>query len=377
MKNNILIVDDLPKNIEQISAIVKSSMDFINIYKAYNGLDALDVISQNNIDLIILDLALPKKDGLEVLTELKSNSKYKDIPVIIYSGISNKDVIKKTLEIGAMDYFAKPLKQEDIDFFIPLKVKNALNYYNHRKHLLKINEINKKELSLAKILQNSLMFVYKSDPIVEVHGKYLPSTGLGGDAYDCVTINDKVWFMIADIMGHGVASAMVSFMVKALFNQLVSYDSSPKDLLKSMNTTYCNMMKNKNDIIFSIFVGTIKNSELTYSSAGHPYPILYKNQTKTPTFLENNNMLMGVTSKTEFHNIKVKINPKDLIFLYTDGLYERSYSLQGIDTIMNYIKSYENLLAESPEIFIDKILNRLTMNKSMDDDIAILAIKKK
>nr|WP_286673017.1 PP2C family protein-serine/threonine phosphatase [Anaeromonas frigoriresistens] len=221
------------------------------------------------------------------------------------------------------------------------------------------------------------MFNHKTDDNVEVYGKYLPSTGLGGDCYDTITIKDKTWFMIADIMGHGVASAMVSFMVKALFNQLATYDLSPKDLLESMNATYCSMMEKYNEIIFSIFVGTIHNDELIYSSAGHPYPILYKKSKKEASFLKRNDTLMGISSDTTFHDSKVNIESEDLIFLYTDGLYERSKSMHSIDTVMNYLHSYESLLSPTPVRFINKILERLTMNKAKNDDIAILTIKKK
>ncbi|MBS4534134.1 fused response regulator/phosphatase [Clostridium sp. D2Q-14] len=377
MKNNILIASKFAKDLTQISSIINSTMEDIFIFKACDGIETLETIYSNNIDLIIVDLNLPKKDGLKVIETIKYSSIYKDIPVIIYTSNTNKEIINKTLDLDVMGCYFKPLSSEDINYFLPIKIKTALKFYSHRKYLLKVIESNKEDLKLAKILQNSLMFNYKNDINVEMIGKYLPSDGLGGDCYDSIIINDKTWFMIADVMGHGVTSAMVSFMVKALFNQLVTYDLSPKELLKAMNTTYCNMIGVDHNIIFSIFIGTISNNEFTFSSAGHPYPIVYNNEKSKISFLENTNMLMGITPETTFDECKQNINSKDLVFLYTDGLYERNNSTQGLDTLINYAKVHQNLLSENPELFLNDILNEFTINNSIDDDIALLMIKKK
>lgn len=58
-------------------------------------------------DLIILDLILPKKDGFEVLKELKANFKLKNIPVVVLSNLGQDEEIKRALSLGAVDYLVK------------------------------------------------------------------------------------------------------------------------------------------------------------------------------------------------------------------------------------------------------------------------------
>ena len=373
MTNNILIVDDLERNLDLLEAIIENTIDNCNIIKAYDGIEALDHIYNNDIDLIVLDLALPEKDGIEVLKEIKSNNNYSDIPIIVHSGISNMDVIKKTLEIGARDYFTKPLSSEDIDIYIPIKIKNALKYYSHRKYLIRRNKQSKEEIRLARMLQNSLMFNNREGNIADSYASYLPSTGLGGDCYDFVETQNSLWFMIADVTGHGLTSSMVSFMVKALFNQAISQYSTPKRILSSMNKTFCSMMSD-NSIIFTAFVGLVRNDRLIYSNAGHPYPIYYDSQQNKLSFLKQNSMIMGIDREFKFRNNSIHINKKDKIFLFTDGLYEKSKTDNNLNNVLDFTRTYKKLLIKDSKEFLNKIVRNVVTNRTLNDDIATLII---
>lgn len=103
----ILIVDD---NITDLSFLEKVLQE--NKYKtitAKNGKEAITTAEKHQPDAILLDVMLPKKNGIQVLEDLISNEKTKDIPVIMVS-IKDKDkTLQKTLEIGAMDYIKKPI----------------------------------------------------------------------------------------------------------------------------------------------------------------------------------------------------------------------------------------------------------------------------
>lgn len=76
-------------------------------------------------NLIILDVKMPMKNGFEVLKELKSDKKYRTIPIVMLTTTSNVDDIKLALELGANDYIIKPIRFAD---FIN-KVKNIGNYW--------------------------------------------------------------------------------------------------------------------------------------------------------------------------------------------------------------------------------------------------------
>jgi two-component system alkaline phosphatase synthesis response regulator PhoP len=101
----ILIVEDE----ETLSNVMKAELKDIGheIKVAKNGEDALILARSFNPRMILLDLVLPKKGGLEVLTDLKSDEELKNISVIILSNLAEDESIKKALSLGAEDYFVK------------------------------------------------------------------------------------------------------------------------------------------------------------------------------------------------------------------------------------------------------------------------------
>lgn len=101
----ILVVED-----EQILAKVfeeKFVKAHYEVKIASDGDAALDLAKSFAPDLIILDLVLPKKNGFNVLEELKADDKFKTTPVIVVSNLGEDDDIKRALSLGAVDYFVK------------------------------------------------------------------------------------------------------------------------------------------------------------------------------------------------------------------------------------------------------------------------------
>ena len=84
--------------------LTRSGFEFI---EATNGEEGLNKIISENPDLVLLDLILPRKNGFEVLYEMKRNEKTKNIPVIILSNLGQESDIKRGLRLGAEDYLVK------------------------------------------------------------------------------------------------------------------------------------------------------------------------------------------------------------------------------------------------------------------------------
>ena len=100
---NILAVDDDKEIVKAIEIYL--GKENYKVYKAYDGEEALEQIKNNEIHLVILDIMMPKKDGLETLEEIRRD---KNIPVIMLSAKS-EDIDKiNGLNIGADDYVTKP-----------------------------------------------------------------------------------------------------------------------------------------------------------------------------------------------------------------------------------------------------------------------------
>lgn len=109
MKKKILICDDEEGIRESLNLILEKDYD---IAFATNGKEALEYISNNPIDLIILDIKMPKVTGLEVLRDIKE--KKPDINVVIATGYQSAEIAEETIRLGATDYITKPFDKEKV-----------------------------------------------------------------------------------------------------------------------------------------------------------------------------------------------------------------------------------------------------------------------
>jgi len=115
----ILVVDDEPRFCDSME-ILLSSQDY-EVKKCFNGSDALQFLTEETFDLVLLDIFMEDMDGFQVI-ENKIDRKI-DTPVIIMSGRSSTDTAVKALRMGAIDYLKKPFETREMF----LSVKNILN----------------------------------------------------------------------------------------------------------------------------------------------------------------------------------------------------------------------------------------------------------
>jgi len=114
----ILIVDDDMINRKLLSVIIKKSGDY-EVIEAENGLEALNIIKNEPIDMILLDIIMPVMDGIDLLKIIKDDSNYQNIPVSI---LTTDDTRKpEVLSLGANSVLIKPIKENEI--------KNLLETY--------------------------------------------------------------------------------------------------------------------------------------------------------------------------------------------------------------------------------------------------------
>ena len=106
MKKNILLIED-DKDISELISYNLKKENF-NVITAYDGEEALNLIKDNIIGLIILDLMLPSVSGIDLLKYIKRDEKTKNIPVIIETAKGEENDIVLGLELGADDYVTKP-----------------------------------------------------------------------------------------------------------------------------------------------------------------------------------------------------------------------------------------------------------------------------
>lgn len=184
---NILVVDDDKEIVGAIEIYLKK--EGYHILKAYNGNQALKVIQENEIHLILLDIMMPEKDGIETLEEIRKD---KTIPVILLSAKSEDYDKIGGLNSGADDYITKP--------FNPLELIARVN--SNLRRYVSLGALENKNNS--KIYQTGQLIINDETKQVTVDGKEVKLTATEynilkfllenkGKVYSIPEIYENVW----------------------------------------------------------------------------------------------------------------------------------------------------------------------------------------
>jgi DNA-binding NtrC family response regulator len=120
-RNKVLIVDDESNVCDFLSEYLEYKGFIPEI--ALSGVEAIQKIGNDDYDIVLLDLIMPEMNGFEVLEWIKQNKK--NLPVIILSGVKDKDVANDALKSGATDFIPKPI---DLDLLEKILLVNTTNF---------------------------------------------------------------------------------------------------------------------------------------------------------------------------------------------------------------------------------------------------------
>lgn len=117
-----LIVDDssvMRKIVER--ALRQAGLSLVKVFEASSGVEALEVLRRERVDLILSDINMPNMDGLEFLRQLRSLDMASEVPVVMITTESSEDHVREAIVAGAQGYIRKPFTAEQVkDRVLPL-----------------------------------------------------------------------------------------------------------------------------------------------------------------------------------------------------------------------------------------------------------------
>jgi CheY-like chemotaxis protein len=128
-KISFLVVDDSPTTRELVSRSLKLVFGSAEIFMAENGKEALRVLKEKDIDIIISDWNMPQMDGEELLFEVRNNPKLKELPFVLMTSNANRDFIITAIQLGVTQYIVKPFSPGELE----RKVRSSLNVLRRRQ----------------------------------------------------------------------------------------------------------------------------------------------------------------------------------------------------------------------------------------------------
>ena len=160
--------------------------------------------------------------------------------------------------------------------------------------------------------------------------RYNPSGAVGGDFFSVSALSDTdVAVFICDVAGHGVRSALVTAMIRALVEELKPLAGEPGTFMTKLNSDLCAILRHAGTPLLTTafhLVANARSGQVRYANAGHPRPLLVQRSAKEVKPLLNaskqSQPALGLFEKAAYQTSEVKLAPQDLVMLFTDGLYE-------------------------------------------------------
>ena len=156
--SNILIVEDEESIRRVLKKVLQEENNSYKIFEANDGVEAIDMLKKRKIDLMLCDIKMPKKDGIEVLNFVLKN--YSEVPVIMISGHGDLDTAVESMRMGAFDYISKP---PDLN-----RLLNSVRGAFKEKVSVKKNPVNLKKSKKFNIIGNSKEIKNIKDLILKV-----------------------------------------------------------------------------------------------------------------------------------------------------------------------------------------------------------------
>ncbi len=199
----ILIVED---NID-IQFFFKQALgQEFNIIQAFNGVKALKLLDQNNIDLVITDLSMPKMDGFEFSKKIKTNFNTSHIPIIVISAHNDLPPKQHAYQLGIDAYLTKPFKEAELRSIIDnliIKQEQKNKFFAQLMDIKSINEnqiVNQHEINFIKNLQE-----------IAVENKIFTTEQI---AFKLGMSRSKLNHKVKTLTGKGTASYIKSIKIK-------------------------------------------------------------------------------------------------------------------------------------------------------------------
>ena len=374
-KNVLLLVDDDSENIQVVNSILG---DKYKIRVATNGVKALELVRVEPFpSLILLDVIMPYMDGYEVCSQLKTDPKTRDIPVIFLTGKTEVADETKGFELGAVDYIHKPFSPPIVN----ARVRTHLMLREAHEIVARQLSTMNSELEMARQVQLSILpSEIPHLPGLEIAARYLPMSSVAGDFYDFLVPDDQhVGILIADVSGHGLPSALIASMLQSALAAQSPHASDPTQVLAGLNRAIHGKFERHYVTASYLFVDTLQGT-VRYSGAAHPPFLVWQARTGRITEYVENGLMLGPFGDSPYSAGTLSLEPGDRVLLFTDGLLEVKNAAGrdfGVDGVRQILECKHDL---PPGRFADALLYALSnwsedaIGPRQSDDITIIAI---
>lgn len=366
----ILIVEDNPASLDIIQArLIANNYDVIT---AADGEKGLEQAREKLPDLILLDIMMPKMDGLEVCRRLKSDLSLPFIPVILVTAKADAKDVVAGLEAGGDEYLAKPVDHRSL----VARVRSMLRIKELHDMVLDQSEQMKRQLKTATKVQS--LFLPSMPELPDNHNIWAfsePASYVGGDLYDVIPVSgDSLLVYVADIAGKGVAAALIMAALSTMIRAEAPFYHKIDELLQVVNKKMYSLCSDEGYFATIILIRYWPESgRLQLLRAGHPNP-LWITDGQIAALPQLKGVALGITDDSSYETHNIILSPGDSCLLYSDGVIEAendAREMYGHNNLQECIRTGSG--PPFSKSVVDSVSN-WRGNAGVNDDLTVLEI---
>ena len=379
----ILIVDDIEDNRDVLARRLRRQ-GLVNVVEAGDGLEALEKVRAEPFDLILLDVMMPRMNGIDTLQALKDEGWLKTTSVVMISAASEIETVVRCIELGAEDYLPKP--------FNPALLAARVGAVLEKKFLRDINQRQlerlERELAEAWLCQQSMLpSEFPVDPaVLDIFASVDPALEIGGDLYDVFEVAPGlIALAIGDVAGKGTSAALFMARTRSLlragtlqFHAISGRVPQPSEIVALVNDELCKNNPNSRFVTLFFALLEVASGRLVYCNAGHVYPILTSGGTVAEVSAQPDPAL-GVIDALTFTDRQFVLAEGDCLFLTSDGLSDMQNADQaqfGTENVLSEVAAGSGLPAGELARGVLAKAYAFAAGAPQFDDITVLVVRR-
>ena len=366
----ILIVDDNPANVEIFQA--RLAANNYEIITASDGEEGLALAKDRLPDLILLDIMMPKMDGIEVCRHLRADSALPFMPIIMVTAKTDSKDIVAGLEAGADEYLTKPVDHAAL----VARVKSMLRIKSLHDTVLEQSAQLQAQLETATKVQS----LFWPDIPELTGGSHIwatavPAGYVSGDLYDVIPLPDgSLLAYVADVSDKGVPAALVMAALSTRIRSEARNQYEIDTLLETVNNRLHSLTSEEGFFATIVLARYWPDSgKMQLALAGHLQPLLIA-ESGIGNCPRINGMSLGVTPDVGYEKKEILLSPGESIFFFSDGVIEaenEDKELFGNERLVDFIK--DTKAPPRGKGLLD-FITTWRGNSSASDDLTILEI---
>ncbi len=215
--------------------------------------------------------------------------------------------------------------------------------------------------------------------------RYLPTGSVGGDFFTISALSEtQAGVFLCDVAGHGVRSALVTAMIRALVEELNPFAAEPGDFLTKLNHDLHAIIKHAGSPLLTTafyLVADWRTRVMRYANAGHPKPLHVRRSARQVATLANlsgkSQPALGLMENTAYQASEALLTPGDLVFLFTDGLVETQNQANDFYDQQLLAGTLRKRLDLPTSALFDKVLEEVRAfsgDSAFSDDVCLVGI---